>query len=76
VKVSSHHTKEEECNSSEWPDRIEGKQLFRSLPCPTAGWVTVSHSVTLVYLTIVTVIIHHTLRIYYVALFFVEIFFL
>ena len=28
VKFSSHHMKEEGCNSSEWPDRIEEKNSF------------------------------------------------
>jgi len=50
------------------------KELFCPLPYLTADWVTISHSVTLIYIAHVTVIIFHIFWLYRIALFIKEIF--
>lgn len=52
------------------------EQLLFPLPCPTADWLTVSHSVFLIHITHVTVTVCHSIWFCRLALFIAEIFFL
>lgn len=49
------------------------EQLLHPLPCPTADWLAVSHSVSLTHVTHVTVTVCHNVWFCHVALFIAEI---